>query len=126
MSGANNNYDFSRVCTNDVKDLKEHELLTELNEDSSSDSESKPASSLSYTNNNRSVKMYEIDRLIEEQLESSCSDIFNYIKQYSYDNGIPLGDLMTLGSLYDYIVTEEKKEKEKKEKERKEKERKEK
>lgn len=48
----------------------------------------------------------EMDEIIEEKLYETCTNMLMYIKDYSNENSIPLGEYVDYSSLYQFIVSE--------------------
>jgi hypothetical protein len=48
----------------------------------------------------------EMDEIIEEKLYETCTNMLVYIKEYSSENSIPLGEYVDYSSLYQFIVSE--------------------
>lgn len=48
----------------------------------------------------------EMNEIIEEKLYETCTNMLLYIKQYSSENSIPLGEYIDYSSLYQFIVSE--------------------
>jgi len=61
------------------------------------------------SNTNMNRKNYtkeEMDEIIEEKLYETCTNMLVYIKQYTNEQSIPLGEKLDYSSLYQFIVSE--------------------
>ena len=56
--------------------------------------------------NRKNYTKEEMDEIIEEKLYETCTNMLVYIKQYSNENSIPLGEYVDYSCLYQFIVSE--------------------
>ena len=67
-----------------------------------------PSNHSNHTNhtktNKKNYTKEEIEEIIEEKLYETCSTLIAYVRQYSYEKGIPLGDRMDYSSLYQFLT----------------------
>lgn len=62
----------------------------------------------SYTHTTHAKKLYtkeEIVEIIDDTLHQTCSAFLSYIKKYSDEHAIPLGDKLAYSSLHRFMVT---------------------
>lgn len=79
----------------DITDRKKYYIEDELQIDT-----------ITINRKNTNYTREEMDEIIEEKLYETCTNMLVYIKQYSNENSIPLGEHIDYSSLYQFIVSE--------------------